>query len=449
MTHLFGVRCAALVLALSAGLAHSVTLDRYGRPLDGAGGKRYYDPSDSLQAMRVGTRNFAPQVPRGGVMHGPLQAPKLRPMHGDGGSFGFSPYRAYPIGSWPDAVAIRDIDGDGRNDVVLTTTYYFDADNDYHVFVFLQDPDGSLRAPISFPYPDTANDTGLVVLPGALSTSSASRISSQIVVGTNGGLSRFLWRPDGPSSPQFYIGSNFSVLARMDVDFDQRADVVALPWGDDAEIYFGGALGGFTSSTTLATNNGGWNSMAVADFDNDHRPDLVIASPQASGGHAIDVFWHESSGAFGAPTSVNMGNTIWYAAAGDIDHDGRADIVAGHSANSPTYLFYAHGNGDRTFDSAGALPTYDIPETVLVQDVNGDGRDDIVTVHGGWEEAGVYLQASDGGMGVERLYPIPYASHYGSTALALGDINGDGCTDAVIADYNNGLIMLYGEGCAG
>jgi hypothetical protein len=58
------------------------------------------------------------------------------------------------------------------------------------------------------------------------------------------------------------------------------------------------------------------------------------------------------------------------------------------------------------------------------------------------------LQASDAGMNPEQLYPIPYASHYSATGLALGDINGDGCTDAVIADYNNGLVILYGHDCA-
>ena len=39
----------------------------------------------------------------------------------------FQPYQAYPVGSWPDAVAIGDVTGDGRDDVVMTTRFYFDA----------------------------------------------------------------------------------------------------------------------------------------------------------------------------------------------------------------------------------------------------------------------------------------------------------------------------------
>jgi len=36
-----------------------------------------------------------------------------------------------PIGSWPQAVAIDDVNGDGRNDVVIVTSYNFDPDNDF------------------------------------------------------------------------------------------------------------------------------------------------------------------------------------------------------------------------------------------------------------------------------------------------------------------------------
>ena len=59
----------------------------------------------------------------------------------------FKSYEAYPTGSWPEAVAIGDVNGDGRNDVVLVTSFYFDAEHDYKLFVFLQDASGVLAAP--------------------------------------------------------------------------------------------------------------------------------------------------------------------------------------------------------------------------------------------------------------------------------------------------------------
>jgi len=44
---------------------------------------------------------------------------------------------------------------------------------------------------------------------------------------------------------------------------------------------------------------------------------------------------------------------------------------------------------------------------------------------------------------------IPYASHYNPHGLAVGDINGDGENDVVIADYNSGLVVLYHNKAAG
>lgn len=41
----------------------------------------------------------------------------------------FSAPKTFPVGSWPEAVAIGDVNNDGRKDVVLTTSYYFDTDN--------------------------------------------------------------------------------------------------------------------------------------------------------------------------------------------------------------------------------------------------------------------------------------------------------------------------------
>ena len=59
----------------------------------------------------------------------------------------FAPYQAYPVGSWPEAVAIGDVTGDGRADVVMTTSYYFDPANDFRLFVFAQAADRTLEPP--------------------------------------------------------------------------------------------------------------------------------------------------------------------------------------------------------------------------------------------------------------------------------------------------------------
>ncbi len=74
-----------------------------------------------------------------------------------------------------------------------------------------------------------------------------------------------------------------------------------------------------------------------------------------------------------------------------------------------------------------------------------DGRDDVVTLHGGWNRAGVYAAARRGRIRGRGPYAIPYASHYSPHGLALGDVSGNGSPDLVLADYNHGLVVLYGN----
>ena len=59
----------------------------------------------------------------------------------------FAPYQAYPVGSWPEAVAIGDVTGDGRADVVATGNLGF---SDYRIFVVAGQPDGSLLPVASY-----------------------------------------------------------------------------------------------------------------------------------------------------------------------------------------------------------------------------------------------------------------------------------------------------------
>ena len=55
----------------------------------------------------------------------------------------------------------------------------------------------------------------------------------------------------------------------------------------------------------------------------------------------------------------------------------------------------------------------------------------------------MFRQTATGTLATEELYPVPYASHYNPHGLAVGDVNGDGASDVVMADSNSGLVVLY------
>src|SRR5439155_9543702 len=98
---------------------------------------------------------------------------------------------------------------------------------------------------------------------------------------------------------------------------------------------------------------------------------------------------------------------------GDVTGDGRADVaisVCGNQPNAFIDVFPQTPNG--TIGAVQVHNSLDIPDPIVIRDVNADGRNDIVDLHGGWNNAGVYLQTANGTLGSEALYPIPYASWY-------------------------------------
>jgi len=76
---------------------------------------------------------------------------------------------------------------------------------------------------------------------------------------------------------------------------------------------------------------------------------------------------------------------------------------------------------------------------MLRGDLDGDGRDDLVIAH--FRDLGLYLQG-DLGLGTEVLFPSGE-----TTSLAAGDVNGDGCKDLVVGNYYSSVDVYYGQGC--
>jgi len=360
--------------------------------------------------------------------------------------YSLQPYQALATGSWPDAVAIGDVNGDGRNDVVMTTTYYFAGADDNKVFVFLQKADGTLDLPRKYSYEaPTSNTTGL-----ALADLDGDG-QMEVAVGHGGGITILDWGPVHgrmgmrtklyPYEGWGWLNANDVVV--VDVNRDGALDVVAQSWSYGANIYFGDGHGGITRQVQMDTPAAGYNDLESGDFNHDGYQDVVVLSGQGAT-HAY-VYYNDGSDDFSAPLEIdpNPGtyDPLGALGHGDFDADGRDDLVV-MSDRTHVSLYRQDANGG--LQAPIALVSNWDPQAIIGHDLDLDGQDDLIAQHSDGS-VGVYLQSA-AGLAPEVTTPGPPAS-FNTQGLAAGDINGDACPDIATANYNAGLVIHLGSGC--
>jgi len=356
----------------------------------------------------------------------------------------FQTYQAHPVGSWPEAVAIGDVTGDGRNDVVMTTHFYFDDANDYRLWVFAQNGDGSLAPPVSYPTAATYSNGPDSVAVGDITGDGRA----DVVLGLSRlGIQVFPQLATGAlGAPAFTATTDSGKLRLGRLDGDARLDVASLGWGTNTvSVLLNDGAGGLLPAVQHPVQHAGYDDLEVGDVTGDGRDDLVVMSGQVYAVPNVSVLPQLAAGGFGAAAEYRVGTNVntQGIGVGDVTGDGRADVVVSYGGNRPSaFVAVFAQTAAGTLAAPVSHASYDIPEPVEVADVDLDGRADVVTLHGGWNAAGVYRQQPGGTLGAEQLTAIPYASHYNPHGLAVGDVDGNGSPDVVLADYNHGLVVL-------
>lgn len=357
----------------------------------------------------------------------------------------FGAYRTYAVPSWPMSVAVGDFTGDGRKDTVVSTADRYDPPNDFKVFLFAQTPTGgTFAAPTRIDTDGTGISSGSFYQDMALAAGDLDGAAGDdLALATRSGIDVFLQEGTGLGPRRLVPLPETRQVEIADVDGDGVGDLVAsTPSGVAVATGLGG--GAFADPTFIAGEY--TEEIEVGDVTGDGRPDVVAFSSRVDPVRVYVVPQLED-GTFG-PAREHAAVVGYFPAGGgigigDVTGDGRADVALSIVGNEPGSLINVFPQGpDGTLEDPVVLPSYDMPEPVEIADIDLDGRRDIVTAHGGWYAVGAYLQKPDGTLATERLFTVPYASHYLWKAMDIGDVTGDGRPDVVLADTNHGLVVL-------
>ncbi|WP_345050073.1 VCBS repeat-containing protein, partial [Hymenobacter glaciei] len=249
-------------------------------------------------------------------------------------------------------------------------------------------------------------------------------------------------------------GTGQYAIAMGDVTGDGLTDIVTVSFDNTTASVLAGLVGGgFASAVNYATapNNaptasgGAPQGVALGDVNGDGRRDIVVANTFASNvgvllslaGGGFAPYSTYSTGANSAPRGVALG---------DVNGDGRLDIVTanGNTGTVGVLLGVAAGGFGAASAYAAGLnsgSTVTIPYGVALGDVNGDGRLDIVSANDAGNNVGVLLGLAAGGFAPFVNYST--GTNSSPTRVAVGDVNGDGRLDIVTANVRADSQSLY------
>ena len=409
---------------------------------------------------------------------------------GDGN---FSESAGWPIakkGAYPYFVTTDDVDNDGNEDIIVARGGYLATD----VLVIKGNGDGTFQfnqraeffvghelkcvRVITGDFNNDGNDDlivagaeQLIFLAGTGQESSLLQAKKVID----------FWRaPDDLDSPIGMVANDFNHDHNLDF-------AVADPTNDCVRIYYGNGNGGFTERKRLLVGQG-WKPDVLATYDvnGDMHPDLLVGGRAKA---AICVLLGEQGDGFRKVQWPRVGNGVTSITAGDFNHDANVDLavshllpvvpgihfsstmktarIGGEKYSAGDTLYYSALDKDKSeielflgpflHNSAGSPMVVKIPlnaeqvfpRNILAQDLNGDGRDDLVLAPYGVNYIFVNLslastktQASVQFSGWHKYYVGWYP-----IALLAGDWNGDGCTDLAVVNFrSNNISILLNQG---
>jgi hypothetical protein len=297
---------------------------------------------------------------------------------------------SYSVGTRPISVTTADFNGDGNLDLVVANQ---DTDN---LSVLLGRGDGTFLPAVNYaaaPYPifvttgDFNGDGKIDIATINLGDSTGTCKCVAIFLGNGDGTFQEPPIITTPSVEPFAIGvGNFDTSGHLDL-------AVAEYFGttDQVEILLGNGDGTFRFGSVYPVCCVP-SSIAVADFNGDHRSDLAVAEFEGIG---IGLLLGNGDGTFRQAPDLPSSFPLWVTAA-DVNGDGTQDLVSSNLLSPFSGVNVFTGNGDGTFQAGvyypdGGTNTGQINRYVTVADVNNDGKPDIITPDSGTSDVIVLL----------------------------------------------------------
>lgn len=303
-----------------------------------------------------------------------------------GGDVSFAAKVDFTTGQSPRAVAIADIDGDGKPDVVVTNV------NANTVSIFKNT--------------------------------------------TSGGIISFAPKVD------FATATQPSGIAITDIDKDGKPDVVINTINLEGYVSIlrnTGSIGtiSFASRVDIQAIGGSIEEIRTADIDGDDKPDIVLPDFASN---VIKIFRNTGSAgniSYSSPVTINTSTNPDNIEIGDLNNDGKPDLAVGHYSNTRVWFFKnVSTTGNIALQFSNSYPAGNV-YGLAINDLDGDGKPDIavdIDLNAVLLFKNISSTGGDITFGSSASVLAPSTSH----AIA-GDFDNDGKPDMA---FNTGMYRV-------
>ena len=346
------------------------------------------------------------------------------------GTGGVAQSANYATSQAPINVVTGDLNGDNKLDVaVANCSGCGDAAS-----IFQGDGNGKLRSALILP----AGSSPFSITHGDLNNDGRPDLAVANI--TDDKVAVLLANGTGGFAPavSFAVGTQPRSVNLGDLNGDQKLDLVTANFSGTVTVLLGDGVGGFGPANHITVPGFNPDYAAIADLNNDGVADLAVAYLNAS---FVSILLGNGAGGFSAATNFTVPFGAQQLVVNDLNGDGKADLVAATISGLSVLL----GNGAGGFGTANTLATPATAFSAVVSDFNDDSKADLAAAISNNNAVWVYAGDGQGGFGPPTNFPTAA----GPTWIVAADYNGDGKSDVATANTLGTASVLLGNGAGG
>ncbi|MBI3422191.1 MAG: VCBS repeat-containing protein [Acidobacteria bacterium] len=258
----------------------------------------------------------------------------------------------------------------------------------------------------------------------------------------------------------FGMGVLPDAVAAADVNGDGKLDIITADAGDNGgrvSVRLGDGMGGFGARTFFNLFGFGFNTVephdiVASDLNGDGKLDLITANFESDNAAVLlnNCTAPCATPSFANPVFYATGLNAGSVAVGDVNGDGKRDlVVTNHNSSNVSVLL---GNGNGTFQTAVNFNPNGQPLAVTLGDVNGDGKPDLLVANDNQDQVAVLLNTYTAPTFNTSSFGAATSFNAGDHPLAIdtGDFDSDGKLDVVTANLSaSNVTVLLGNGMGG